>query len=68
MGRTGKMWAHQHYSKDCTPDILTMSNPLANGMPIGAVMVTDDVAEKVSKGNIEVLCTGLRPYHSFFSI
>lgn len=50
MGRTGKMWAHQHYDKACTPDILTMAKPLANGVPIGAVMVTDKVADTIATG------------------
>ncbi|CAO3656655.1 unnamed protein product [Mucor hiemalis] len=51
LGRTGKMWAHQLYDKACTPDILTMAKPLANGVPIGAVMVTDKVADTISIGD-----------------
>lgn len=51
LGRTGKMWAHQLYDKACTPDILTMAKPLANGVPIGAVMVTDKVADKITVGD-----------------
>ena len=32
------------------PDIVTMAKPLANGFPIGAIMVRDHVAEKISVG------------------
>ncbi|KAF9199632.1 acetylornithine aminotransferase [Haplosporangium sp. Z 27] len=51
LGRTGKLWAHQHYSGDCAPDILTMAKPLANGFPIGAIMITDQIAEKIVIGD-----------------
>ncbi|KAF9935420.1 acetylornithine aminotransferase [Linnemannia zychae] len=51
LGRTGKLWAHQHFSAECTPDILTMAKPLANGFPIGAIMITDKVAEKIAIGD-----------------
>ncbi|KAI9238768.1 acetylornithine aminotransferase [Podila verticillata NRRL 6337] len=51
LGRTGKLWAHQHFSEHCTPDILTMAKPLANGFPIGAIMITDKVAEKIVIGD-----------------
>ncbi|KAI8645583.1 pyridoxal phosphate-dependent transferase [Parasitella parasitica] len=47
LGRTGKMWAHQFYNDSCTPDILTMAKPLANGVPIGALMTTDKVVEAI---------------------
>lgn len=51
LGRTGKLWAHQNYSADCAPDMLTMAKPLANGFPIGAIMITDKVAEKIVIGD-----------------
>ncbi|KAG0050754.1 acetylornithine aminotransferase [Gryganskiella cystojenkinii] len=51
LGRTGKLWAHQHFSKDCVPDIVTMAKPLANGFPIGAIMITDKVAEQIVIGD-----------------
>ncbi len=51
LGRSGKLWAHSHFSKDCHPDIMTMAKPLANGVPIGATMVTDKVAEAIKIGD-----------------
>ncbi|KAF9898509.1 acetylornithine aminotransferase, partial [Lobosporangium transversale] len=51
LGRTGRLWAHQNYPKDCVPDMLTMAKPLANGFPIGAIMITDKVAEKIVIGD-----------------
>ncbi|KAF9986520.1 acetylornithine aminotransferase [Mortierella antarctica] len=51
IGRTGKLWAHQNYSHECVPDMLTMAKPLANGFPIGAIMITDKVAEKIAIGD-----------------
>ncbi|KAJ1965377.1 acetylornithine aminotransferase [Dipsacomyces acuminosporus] len=51
IGRTGKLWAHHLYPEDCSPDILTMAKPLANGVPIGAILVSDKVAEVVKVGD-----------------
>jgi acetylornithine aminotransferase len=50
LGRTGKLWAHQHYSETCRPDILTMAKPLANGIPIGAILITERVADVIKIG------------------
>jgi acetylornithine/LysW-gamma-L-lysine aminotransferase len=36
-GRTGKMFAIQHY--DITPDLLTCAKSLAGGVPMGAVLI-----------------------------
>lgn len=36
MGRTGKLYAHQHYAID--PDMITVAKGLANGLPIGAMI------------------------------
>lgn len=43
MCRTGKFWGFQNY--DIRPDIMTSSKALANGLPLGAMMTTDEVAQ-----------------------
>ncbi len=42
MCRTGKFWAFQHH--EVTPDIFTCAKALANGLPMGALLATDEVA------------------------
>jgi acetylornithine/N-succinyldiaminopimelate aminotransferase len=49
MGRTGKLFSHQH--EGVTPDIMTLAKALANGMPIGAMLTTDQVAKAFSPGS-----------------
>jgi acetylornithine/N-succinyldiaminopimelate aminotransferase len=48
MGRTGDFWAHQGY--DITPDILTAAKPLAGGLPMGAILMTQRVADAMHVG------------------
>jgi acetylornithine/N-succinyldiaminopimelate aminotransferase len=49
MGRTGKLWAHEHLG--VTPDIMTIAKPLAAGLPIGAILVTERVAAALHPGD-----------------
>lgn len=49
--RTGDMWAHSVLPKEAHPDIVTMAKPLANGFPIGAILVRDPVAEVIGVGH-----------------
>ena len=49
VGRTGKLYAYEHFG--VTPDILTSAKGLAGGVPIGAVLVTNDVAEAIQPGD-----------------
>ena len=49
LGRTGHLWAHQSYG--VTPDIMTLAKPLAGGLPIGATLVTQKVAEAIKPGD-----------------
>ncbi len=46
MGRTGKMFAIEHYN--VTPDLITLGKALGGDLPYSAVIVTDAVAEKLS--------------------
>lgn len=49
MGRTGKMFAYQHYNVE--PDIMTLAKALGGGVPIGAVLAKNNVAEAFSPGD-----------------
>ncbi|KAG1700015.1 hypothetical protein DVH05_012450 [Phytophthora capsici] len=48
LGRTGKLFAHELY--DVTPDIMTLAKPLAGGLPIGAVLMSNKVASAITPG------------------
>lgn len=48
MGRTGKWSAYQHYG--IQPDVTTFAKPLAGGLPLGAVMCTEEVARVMHAG------------------
>jgi len=49
MGRTGTMWACQ--ARNVVPDILTTAKGLGNGLPVGATVVADWVAEDAGSHN-----------------
>ena len=48
MGRTGKLFAHQH--SDIQPDVMTLAKGLANGVPIGACLARGAAAEVLGPG------------------
>ncbi|MGE4193480.1 MAG: aspartate aminotransferase family protein [Pseudodesulfovibrio sp.] len=47
--RTGRVWAHQHYN--IVPDIFTSAKALANGLPMGAVLCSDETAKGFAPGS-----------------
>lgn len=49
LGRTGYLWAHEMYG--VTPDIMTLAKPLAGGLPIGAALMTQNVADAIKPGD-----------------
>ncbi|GAA5825627.1 hypothetical protein JCM10212_003582 [Sporobolomyces blumeae] len=51
LGRTGSFWAHSSMPVDCHPDVVTMAKPLANGLPIGAILMKDKVADVIKIGD-----------------
>jgi acetylornithine aminotransferase len=48
MGRTGKLFAHEHFG--ITPDIMTLAKALGNGLPIGAMLATNEAAAGFTPG------------------
>ncbi|KAB8142345.1 aspartate aminotransferase family protein [Chloroflexia bacterium SDU3-3] len=49
MGRTGSLWAYENYG--ITPDIMTVAKPLGGGFPIGAILMTQAVADAIHPGD-----------------
>jgi acetylornithine aminotransferase/acetylornithine/N-succinyldiaminopimelate aminotransferase len=48
MGRTGKWTSYQHY--DVMPDIATLAKPIAGGIPMGAMLATEEAARAFTPG------------------
>jgi acetylornithine aminotransferase/acetylornithine/N-succinyldiaminopimelate aminotransferase len=49
LGRTGKMWAYEHYGIE--PDIMTSAKALGAGLPMGAMLVTNQAAQGFKPGD-----------------
>lgn len=49
MGRTGKLFAYEHFGM--TPDIMTLAKALANGLPMGAMLAREEVAASFTAGS-----------------
>ncbi len=48
LGRTGRWFAYQHYN--ILPDVTTLAKPIANGIPMGAMLCTDSAALAFTPG------------------
>jgi predicted acetylornithine/succinylornithine family transaminase len=48
-GRTGTLWYYEQTG--ITPDIMTAAKPIGGGLPLGAVLCTDEVAACMSPGD-----------------
>ena len=48
IGRTGKAFAYQHYG--ISPDIITVAKGLGNGIPVGALIGKEELADTFSAG------------------
>ena len=48
LGRTGRLWACEHWKT--TPDILCLAKGIAGGVPMGATLVRPDILASMSKG------------------
>lgn len=49
LGRTGKMFAYQHAG--ITPDILTLAKPLGGGLPLGAILLREELCARLAPGD-----------------
>src|SRR5512143_926237 len=49
LGRTGKMFGFQH--SGVVPDVLTIAKPLAGGLPMGAILLREDLAGALKVGD-----------------
>lgn len=49
MGRTGTLWAHEQYQ--LRPDLMVIAKPLAGGLPTGAVLLNQCVADAIHVGD-----------------
>jgi predicted acetylornithine/succinylornithine family transaminase len=49
LGRTGHFFAYENVG--VVPDMLTLAKPLAGGLPMGAVLVSDDIAATIQPGD-----------------
>jgi len=48
-GRTGKMFAYEHYNIE--PDVIAFAKPVGGGLPLGGVIATKDLMEKWVAGS-----------------
>ena len=48
LGRTGRMWASEHW--ETSPDILCLAKGIAGGVPMGATLVKPDILSVMNKG------------------
>jgi len=48
LGRTGRLWACEHWNT--SPDIMCLAKGIAGGVPMGATLVRRDILDVISKG------------------
>jgi acetylornithine/LysW-gamma-L-lysine aminotransferase len=48
LGRTGRLWACEHWNT--SPDILCLAKGIAGGVPMGATLVRPDILAAMNKG------------------
>lgn len=48
MGRTGKWCSYQYYG--IQPDVTTLAKPLAGGIPLGAILCTEEASRSIHAG------------------
>jgi len=56
IGRTGKMFAYEHY--DIVPDVVCMAKAIAGGVPMGATIASEDLYDKLEIGEHNITFGG----------
>jgi acetylornithine/N-succinyldiaminopimelate aminotransferase len=49
LGRTGRFFAYENF--DVVPDVVTLAKPLAGGLPMGAVLLSEEIADTIQPGD-----------------
>lgn len=49
LGRTGTLFAYEQAGIE--PDIMTLAKPIAGGLPMGAILLTDEIARTIKPGD-----------------
>ncbi len=49
IGRTGKFFGFEHYNIE--PDIITLAKALGNGLPIGAILLKEEIEKYINYGD-----------------
>ena len=49
MGRTGRLFAHEHFG--VTPHIMTLAKALGNGLPMGAMLAVEELSSSFGPGS-----------------
>ena len=49
MGRTGRLFSYEHFG--IVPDIMTLAKALGNGLPVGAMLATEKLADAFGPGS-----------------
>ena len=49
LGRTGTLFAYERFGVE--PDMLTLAKPIAGGLPMGAILVTNEIAQTIKAGD-----------------
>jgi acetylornithine/N-succinyldiaminopimelate aminotransferase len=49
LGRTGRLFAYEHFG--VAPDMLTLAKPIAGGLPMGAILINEQIASTINPGD-----------------
>jgi len=49
LGRTGHLFAYQRVNVE--PDLMTLAKPIAGGLPMGAILMTEEIAAAIQPGD-----------------